>query len=637
MSRQLLLGTVTYPWPNDGDLDWGQELFDWAQAVSTRINDLEAGFLNIEDNSVGEAKLKITNTPTIGQYLTFAGSDNFVWVDAPSGGGGSATIADGSIGEDKLNITNTGTAGQVLSLGPSNNFTWVAASEAGVEDLSGVKGGSGITVTHTQSNAVATVNLNESIQNQLVPTGGTTGQVLTKQSNTANDVHWTTVTSGGGTYRAGIGLTLNTANNTFSIGTDQIINSMMQDDSIEQSNIWATANATAGQILSAHTDGTRFTWVTPQTYSAGSGLVTDTSGTNTTFRISGLNRTHLLATNTATVGQYLTATTNNRFTWVNAPSGGGSIADDSVTPAQIKTGATPKALDVPVVNTTDGFAWIPASSFSGFIQAGSLQYNTLVDATHYVDNAGSIDPREGDYNMALVFKRQMGVGPHNEAWVPTSLDEIFQLNHVQIGADDNPNKQENYGLEFKAESIRKQDIRQVDNLDNLIGATFLALPGGGGLVNGNIYRSRLTQGWESGNVSIYPVTAGSIQITIPAKRNAETRSITHILVKAGRVSGIANNASRTDVINAIENNDNVFQEVLVPLSSSYGFAETQGRRNRYQHYDVQTAGNAFIGIRVSKLIASPSMRVEAVVNNGGNNPLNGNDFLAFYAIRGIGG
>ena len=415
MSRKLLLGTVTYPWPNDGDLDWGQELFDWAQAVSTRINDLEAGFLNIEDNSVGEAKLKITNTPTIGQYLTFAGSDNFVWVDAPSGGG-SATIADGSIGEDKLNITNTGTAGQVLSLGPSNNFTWVAASEAGVEDLSGVKGGSGITVTHTQSNAVATVNLNESIQNQLVPTGGTTGQVLTKQSNTANDVHWTTVTSGGGTYRAGIGLTLNTANNTFSIGTDQIINSMMQDDSIEQSNIWATANATAGQILSAHTDGTRFTWVTPQTYSAGSGLVTDTSGTNTTFRISGLNRTHLLATNTATVGQYLTATTNNRFTWVNAPSGGGSIADDSITPAQIKTGDTPKALDVPVVNTTDGFAWIPASSFSGFIQAGSLTYDRLLNGSIWVDNGGTIEQATGFENLALVYKQQTTVGSNNSEW-----------------------------------------------------------------------------------------------------------------------------------------------------------------------------------------------------------------------------
>ena len=99
MSRELLVGTVTYPWPNDGDLDWGQELFDWARAVSTRVNDLEAGLLNIEDNSIGEVKLKITNTPTIGQYLTFAGSDNFTWVNAPSGGGSGTEGPKGDKGD----------------------------------------------------------------------------------------------------------------------------------------------------------------------------------------------------------------------------------------------------------------------------------------------------------------------------------------------------------------------------------------------------------------------------------------------------------------------------------------------------------------------------------------------------------
>ena len=321
MSRKLLLGTVTYPWPNDGDLDWGQELFDWASAVSTRINDLEAGFLNIEDNSVGEAKLKITNTPTIGQYLTFAGSDNFVWVDAPSGGGGTPVPGPKGDKGDKGDQGDPGADGATGPAGPTG-----PRGPAGDADLAGVVGGSGITVTHTESNQKASIAVAASLQSELVPSGGSTGQVLTKQSGTDHDLNWTTVSSGQ-TYTAGTGLILSNTNQ-FSIGAS----------SIAPDRLSYSANPTEGQFMTYTNEGgtPMFKWVNAPsgggggtTYTAGLGLTLSSANQfsigsnqiiNSMIQDDAIERGNLFETNTATEGQYLTAGPNNRFTWTNLPS-----------------------------------------------------------------------------------------------------------------------------------------------------------------------------------------------------------------------------------------------------------------------------------------------------------------------------
>ena len=71
------------------------------------------------------------------------------------------------------------------------------SGSTGVADLSGVVGGSGITVTHTNSNQQASIAVASSVQTALVPTGGRAGQVLTKNSGTDHDLDWTTVSGGG--------------------------------------------------------------------------------------------------------------------------------------------------------------------------------------------------------------------------------------------------------------------------------------------------------------------------------------------------------------------------------------------------------------------------------------------------------
>ena len=562
MSRKLLLGTVTYPWPNDGDLDWGQELFDWAQAVTTRVNDLEAGFLNIEDNSIGEVKLKINNEPTIGQYLTFAGSDNFVWADAPSGGGGG------------------GERGPVGPQGPAG-----PAGPAGPSSLAGVVGGSGITVTHSDSNDKASIAINESIQTQLVPSGGTTGQVLTKQSNSDFALDWTTVSSGA-TYTAGVGLTLNHLNQ-FSIGTDQIINSMMQDDSIEQSNIWATANATPGQILSAHTDGTRFVWIDP-------------------------------------------------------PSGeSGGVADGSVTPAKMDTSNTVGTFDL-LVGGSDSqeFAWIPANSLLNIQTNHSLPFNKIERSFNWVDNAGSIDKAVGFESMGLIFKQRTDVGSDNAEWVPTNFSTLFDLQSSTVGT--NPStRQHNYGLKFKPGAIQYQDINAVDDLEQLVAIDFVRAPAT--VANGNPLRSRLTTPWFTGdalnqdNSTIFTLNSSNVQMTIPRKRTNITRGITHILVKAGRVAGVDNTTTRSQAIGHIQTDANTYHEIVVPVTSAYIVNNNAvARRDGYDRYNVLFADQVSCAIEIrSNLNGTTDIKAEQ--NNGTTNNYNGTEFLAFYVIRGIGG
>ena len=65
----------------------------------------------------------------------------------------------------------------------------------GVADLSGVVGGSGITVTHSNSNQRASVAVSESLQGELVPSGGATNQALLKQSDADHDLKYANTTN----------------------------------------------------------------------------------------------------------------------------------------------------------------------------------------------------------------------------------------------------------------------------------------------------------------------------------------------------------------------------------------------------------------------------------------------------------
>ena len=58
MSRKLLIGTTEYTWPNDGDLEWGQEVYDWAQAISQAVTEGGSGEGIPDGGSVGQVLKK---------------------------------------------------------------------------------------------------------------------------------------------------------------------------------------------------------------------------------------------------------------------------------------------------------------------------------------------------------------------------------------------------------------------------------------------------------------------------------------------------------------------------------------------------------------------------------------------------
>ena len=641
MARTLQIGTRLYPFPETGDRNWGQDVYNWAQAITNTVNEGGGGgggttfttgtglilandVLSIADGGVDTDQLA-DEAVTASKIAQSSITQNKL-----SNGAVSADkIGVNAVTEEKLNITNTGVAGQVLSYAGSNNFTWVAASEAGVEDLSGVRGGSGITVTHTQSNEIATVAVNESIQNRLIPTGGTANQFLTRQSDDPNTFDWTTL-------QAGQGLLLE--NGTFTIPDYAITSKLLDQDigsfifqtplrnseDIELSGLdnvhivrrgephapqfiifprdssrsaytldtsgdvsefsvdytgaspefgVAIRNDFGGLVYVPILDGNALTRLRPyagnaqqsqldiilktritglnsqntsltynelhkffyfsdgdsiysisldgdvtihnidifhreviesmgsyicvydQNYSGGRQTynlysIIDSSGRLRTrsdiefhlarpknittgynhyniiksgFRFyslvgfaEGLTEAYKLVEFYAgngpfdvhtsdlpanqfvppggTTGQILAKISDHDYNdgWIDPPSieiDDGTLGPDKL---NISNPALKGNRAIPAFSSDTQFQYLQAATLPQFFSDHSIHFNKLYEATHYVDNGGSIDPREGDYNMALVYKKQTGIGSPNEEWVPANLDEIFNLNAVQI-------------------------------------------------------------------------------------------------------------------------------------------------------------------------------------------------------------
>ena len=86
MARNLIVDGITYQFPNDGDTDWGQDLYDWAEAVSNELVTL--------------AEREIPAGGLSGQIIQKKSNTDFdtEWVNPPSGtseGGGSYTAGSG--------------------------------------------------------------------------------------------------------------------------------------------------------------------------------------------------------------------------------------------------------------------------------------------------------------------------------------------------------------------------------------------------------------------------------------------------------------------------------------------------------------------------------------------------------------
>ena len=770
--------------------------------------------------------------PTISNFIRLMEHNglNGIFGSQATTSSGGGEVADDSVGPDKLTTTNEATDGQILSKGTGNNFTWVPASEAGVEDLSGVRGGSGITVTHTNSNEIATVAVVDSIQERLLPTGGTANQFLTRQSDDPNTFDWTTL-------NAGQGLLLE--NGTFSI-PDYGIEYKLLDLNISQFLFQSPLNSSRENIEIDGLNNVDFFLVSnpkesPQTLSV---VPRDTS--NTFYRFPANNPSNIQTitfpdsvatseygttfiptpgrpayyrpvvsgTNITTLREY--GTTGLRYAEANditlstaipnidegvtsfvysdyfkafyfhangiiykidlngivtvlqsSPASGDTMeimdnylcfydkpsdnviknyvlyslvedGDRLVNPEKVfrlsrpfdittgyqhvnvikadkvfyaitafaeglsesyrlsrffagnghfdlqlndlpevesgetytaRSGLTlsddnefsvtdnglgPDKLNIsnpdvkgnraiPAFSSDSEFQYLQAATLPQFFSDHSITFNKLYEATHYVDNGGSIDPREGDYNMGLVYKRQTGVGTPNEEWVPVNLDEIFTLSSVQIGADDNPNRQHDYGLQFRPGAIQYTDINPVDDFDNLIGLNFIQNPAI--ISNGNPLRPRLAKPWTREDDNLFPNSqfdTTDVKFTIPRTRTALTRGITHILVKAGRISGITDSSTRDDIItNGVDDPSNVYHEVSLSLSAAYAKNNAAARRDGFDRYNVLFAAGVSCAVEV-KANEDGTLDIIAEVNNS-SSTLNGQEYIAFYAIRGAGG
>ena len=73
----------------------------------------------------------------------------------------------------------------------------------------------------------------------------------------------------------------------------------------------------------------------------------------------------------------------------------------------------------------------------------------------------------------------------------------------------------------------------------------------------------------------------------------------------------------------------------MPLSTAYAKNNAAGNRPGFDRYNILFADNVTCAIEV-KAESDGTLEVTAELNDN-TSPLNGTEFLAFYAVRGIGG
>ena len=103
------------------------------------------------------------------------------------------------------------------------------------------------------------------------------------------------------------------------------------------------------------------------------------------------------------------------------------------------------------------------------------------------------------------------------------------------------------------------------------------------------------------------------------------------------MSGVDNTTTRTEAINAIQTDSNIYHEIIVPAAAAYVVNNnTIARRDGYDRYNVLFASGVSCAIEV-RTNTDGTTDILAEQNNGTTDNFNGTEFIAFYAVRGIGG
>ena len=220
-----------------------------------------------------------------------------------------------------------------------------------------------------------------------------------------------------------------------------------------------------------------------------------------------------------------------------------------------------------------------------------IPHGQLEPADQWVDNGGVIQLADGFLDHVLFYKRRANIGHADQGWFPLNLNTIFSVEVGSVGTG--PNIQYNYGIRFTPGAIRKADILDPLDLENLLGIVFPQYPSGT-VAQGNPLIPRPVTNppvsWIAGDDpdlnDTFTKSGSEVKISIANKRNAATRGITHLLVRAGRVSGIGSASTRTSIITATRPDSVVYSETHIPLTvvQSHGDNAPAATGTEYSNY-----------------------------------------------------
>jgi len=241
--------------------------------ITPTVSNVANSDVAISVSGTGKLKLNGLNWPsadgTTDYVLKTDGSGNLSWAAQTGGGGGGGSTAS-MVSQD---FTGTGSqTAFTLSTAPVNiNYTMVSIDGV-FQNRTSAYTVSGTTLTFTEAPALnAAIEVTTLISGALtgVATGGTTGQVLVKNSATDYDTIWTTISAGGSTKGVG---TVNfgsfPGNNEVSLA----ITGQSQITTDSKIKVYVMAESTADHTANDHTYLPLFAQFTAGNITAGTGF-----------------------------------------------------------------------------------------------------------------------------------------------------------------------------------------------------------------------------------------------------------------------------------------------------------------------------------------------------------------------------
>ena len=378
-----------------------------------------------------------------------------------------------------------------------------------------------------------------------------------------------------------------------------------------------------------------------------------------------------------TTGQALVKQSDDNFAldWATISEDSGGTPDDgSVTTPKLADGAVtePKLADSAVTTNKLGFGAVTREKIAQYavgnrqLEDNAVSTDVVADAAitnsklanksatlqkwgrpnYYVNNAGTIEPGvDGNPWLMPVYGQNLEKSQaiENARWVGAEMDDIFDLGVIHVGTEDNPSVEQNFVLEHRAGAIKANHIRPPWDLENLIGISFVTTQDSYSHTAPLLHR--LTTPWVTEGESLFTLNPNLVSFTVPNKKTARTRGISHIYVVAGSVAGITDDSTRTEIIEAIENESNIYSEIDVSLSPVMALNNTvrwpgAGEYSSSMITFAENGSGAAVRTHIAANRTTTTISVTPLFTETAQRdtyPFTGNEFVAFYIARLIGG